>query len=74
MRQSLSITEQIDLAGKLGDLKEQHYNQTLLLTALLELLTEKGLLTTEEIRTKAAALHHMAYHGQNEECVPEPRG
>lgn len=67
MRQPLSITEQIDLAGKLGDLKEQHYNHTLLLTALLELLTEKGLLTTEEIRAKAADLHHMAYHGPDED-------
>ncbi|MFM9331367.1 hypothetical protein [Paenibacillus mesotrionivorans] len=67
MRQPLSITEQIDLAGKLGDLKEQHYNHTLLLTALLELLTEKGLLTTEEIRAKAADLHHMAYHGLDED-------
>ncbi|MNC12063.1 hypothetical protein D3C75_597760 [compost metagenome] len=61
MRQPLSILEQIDLAGKLGDLKEQHYNQTLLLTALLELLTEKGLLTPEEIRAKTANLHHMAF-------------
>lgn len=67
MRQTLSITEQIDLAGKLGDLKEQHYNHTLLLTALLDLLTEKGLLTTGEIRTKAADLHHMAFTGQEED-------
>ncbi|MDF2937433.1 MAG: hypothetical protein K0Q90_2806 [Paenibacillaceae bacterium] len=69
MRQPLSILDQIDLAGKLGDLKEQHYNHTLLLTALLELLTEKGLLTTEEIRDKAAALHHMAFTGP-EENIP----
>lgn len=66
MRQPLSILDQIDLAAKLGDMKEEHYNQTLLLTAMLELLTEKGLLTTEEIRAKAASLHHQAFSGLEE--------
>ncbi|RAV00159.1 hypothetical protein [Paenibacillus sp. YN15] len=69
MRQPLSILDQIDLAGKLGDLKEQHYNHTLLLTALLELLTEKGLLTAEEIRTKAAGLHQLALSGSEEDIL-----
>lgn len=56
MRQPTSILEQIDLIGKLADLKEQHYHNTLLLTALIELLTEKGFLTEQEIRARTSLL------------------
>lgn len=48
--------ELIDLAAKYADLKEDHYRLTLALTAALELLTEKGILTEQELRSKAAAL------------------
>lgn len=70
MRQPFSILDQIDLAAKLGDLKEEHYNHALLLTAILELLTEKGLLTPEEIRAKAASLNAMAFSGAEENRFP----
>ncbi|WP_248929294.1 hypothetical protein [Paenibacillus hamazuiensis] len=46
----------IDLIGKLADLKDQHYRNTLALSAVIELLIEKGCITAEEIRSKAAQL------------------
>jgi hypothetical protein len=47
---------QVDMIAKLADLQEQNYRTTLALTAILELLTEKGILTEQEIRAKAAEL------------------
>ncbi|WP_438445150.1 hypothetical protein [Gorillibacterium sp. sgz5001074] len=58
----------VDLVGKLADLKEEHYRTTLALTAIMELLTEKGLLTEQEIRSKAAALDVLV------NLAPTPRG
>jgi len=49
----------VDMIAKLADLKEQHYRNTLAITAVLELLTEKGILTEQEIRDKAVALDAM---------------
>jgi hypothetical protein len=40
------------MIGKLADLKEEHYRNTLLVTALMDLLVEKGLLTRQEIEKK----------------------
>lgn len=48
--------KQVDMIAKLADLQEQNYRTTLALTAVLELLTEKGILTEQEIRAKAAEL------------------
>jgi hypothetical protein len=56
MNQIHSHLEQVDYIGKLADLKEQHYQNTLILSAVLELLLEKGLLTHQDIETKAAQL------------------
>lgn len=56
MQRIPSHLEQIDLIGKLADLKEQHYRNTLAITAVLELLFEKGILTRQEIQAKAAEL------------------
>jgi len=53
---SPSPIEQVRLIGQLADLKEQHYEQTLLLAAMLELLIDKGMITRDELRTKLAAL------------------
>ncbi|QGQ99836.1 hypothetical protein EHS13_35715 [Paenibacillus psychroresistens] len=52
----ISHLEQVDYIGKLADLKEQHYQNTLILSAMLELLLEKGLLTHQDIEQKAAQL------------------
>jgi hypothetical protein len=46
----------VDLAARLADLKEEHYRQLLAVTTLIELLVDKGLLTEEEIRAKAAEM------------------
>lgn len=47
---------EIDLIGKLADLKQDHYRLTLAVTTLMELLVEKGILTQEDISLKAAEL------------------
>lgn len=54
-----SHLEEIALIGKLADLKEDHYQHSLLLSAVIELLMEKGLLTAEEIAVKAQALENQ---------------
>jgi hypothetical protein len=40
----------------MADLKEQHYQNTLILTAMLELLLEKGLITPQDVELKARQL------------------
>lgn len=55
-RHSSPTMEQVHLAAKLADLKEDHYRLLLNLSAMTELLIEKGVLTREEIALKAAAL------------------
>ncbi len=47
--------EKIQLYACLGDLKEDLYNNLLLLGALIELLCEKGLISREELTARAAA-------------------
>jgi hypothetical protein len=51
-----SHLDEVNLIGKLAELKEDHYKNTLALTAIIELLVEKGILTTQEIQQKAAEL------------------
>jgi hypothetical protein len=48
--------DEIRWAGMLADLKEDHYRNTLALSAVIELLIEKGLLSREDIRRKAMEL------------------
>ena len=43
----------LDLASRLGDMKDDQYRQLLALSTLIELLVEKGVLTPEEIRAKS---------------------
>ncbi|GIP40602.1 hypothetical protein J31TS4_38820 [Paenibacillus sp. J31TS4] len=47
---------ELDLIGKIADLKEQHYRNTVVLSAVLELLQEKNLISRQEIAAKAAEL------------------
>lgn len=44
--------QEIDIVGKLADLKDQHYRNTLLLSAIVELLIENNILSTTEIDRK----------------------
>lgn len=48
--------EHVQLAAKLADLKEEHYHTVLMLSAMLELFIEKGILSREELESKAEAL------------------
>lgn len=59
MRQSTFLMDQINLVGKVADLKDQHYQNTLVLSAILELLTEKGILTEQEVRHKLSQLDSL---------------
>jgi len=47
---------EVDVIAQLADLKEVDYKNTLVLTALVELLVEKGLLTRQDVITKARQL------------------
>jgi len=48
--------DHIQLAAKVADLKDEHYRTLLTLSAMLELLVDKGLLTREELTRKAEEL------------------
>ncbi|HEX7057541.1 MAG TPA: hypothetical protein VF260_10175 [Bacilli bacterium] len=51
-----SHLDEVDLIGKLADLKADHYQNILLLTSLIELLMEKGVITKQEYQQKIAAM------------------
>lgn len=59
MNSSQSTLDHLRLAGKLADLKEEHYRNTLALCTLIELLVDKGLFTREEIAAKAQELDQL---------------
>lgn len=46
----------LDIIHQLSILKEVDYNNTLLLTSLIELLESKGILAKEDVSRKAATL------------------
>lgn len=46
----------VNLIGKLADLKEMHYRQTLLLSAVTELLIDKGVFTAQELEARMSLL------------------
>ncbi|MDT3425263.1 hypothetical protein J2Z22_000779 [Paenibacillus forsythiae] len=57
-----SFASSMDLAqfiGKLGDLKDEHYHMTLALTAAVELLIDKGLITRRELEDKMSELDSL---------------
>lgn len=57
-----SFSTSIDLVqfiGKLGDLKDEHYHMTLTLSAVIELLIEKGLISRQELERKTAELDQL---------------
>ncbi|AEI46422.1 hypothetical protein [Paenibacillus mucilaginosus] len=51
-----SHLDEIEWIGKIADLKEEHYRQTLVLSALIELLADKGILSVAELAAKAQGL------------------
>lgn len=69
MSRNLSPLDEVQMIGKLADLKESHYKVMLMVGALTELLIEKGLLSTEEVEERIARLD---LHGALE-AVPHRR-
>lgn len=59
-----SPLQEVNFIAKLADLKENHYEQTLMLTALIDVLTAKGLLTGQELRDKMRELDGL--------LIPDP--
>ncbi|RKN86045.1 hypothetical protein D7M11_06545 [Paenibacillus ginsengarvi] len=57
-RISTSLQE-LNWIGKLADLKEEHYRNTLLVTVLMDLLIEKGVMTRGEIEAKMAEVDRL---------------
>lgn len=49
----------VEFIGKLGDLKEDHYNITLAFSAMIELMIDKGLISREELDHKTAELDQL---------------
>jgi hypothetical protein len=50
------LPAEVDMIAQLADLKEVDYKNTLVLTALVDLLVEKGILTRKEVIQKARQL------------------
>jgi hypothetical protein len=55
-KKGLIEMREVHLIAKLADLQQTDYQNTLILHALIELLTEKGLLTRQELSEKAHEL------------------
>lgn len=53
---SLNPGEELDLAGQLADLKLRFYQQSVLLSALIDLLVEKELIEKDEIARMAVKI------------------
>lgn len=51
---------ELELFAQLADLKEIDYRNTLAISALIELLVEKGIITRNEFTRKAIALDQNA--------------
>ncbi|REE78619.1 hypothetical protein A8990_12516 [Paenibacillus taihuensis] len=51
-----SALDHLNLVAKLADLKEDHYRTLLTLSAMTELLIDKGLISPEELERKIASL------------------
>ncbi|GAB6990987.1 hypothetical protein [Paenibacillus pini] len=57
-----SSADYVHLMATLGDLKDEHYRNTLALSTMIELLIDKGILTREEVEKKAAELDQFMTH------------
>lgn len=59
MESSLNSMDLVQFIGKLGDLKDEHYHLTLSLSALIELMIEKELITRRELEGKMSDLDQL---------------
>ncbi|GGA46951.1 hypothetical protein [Paenibacillus physcomitrellae] len=56
MESSFSPMNEVNMLAKLADLKDGHYHNLLMLSVMMELLIEKGILTREEVEERALRL------------------
>lgn len=54
---NISATQQINILAQIADLKEIAYRQSLIISALVELLLEKGIITQNELISRAWLLN-----------------
>lgn len=52
----ISHLDEVHMIAKLADLKESHYHQSLVLSALIQLLIDKGVITAQELQLKTKEL------------------
>ncbi len=63
---------EIDLIGKIADLKNDQYRLTLAVSTLMELLVEKGVITKDDISSKASELDTFIHLTNEFSSSPEP--
>lgn len=63
MKGRLSPMSEVNLFASLADLKEIDYHNTLLLTALVDVLMEKGVLTSKDLTEKVRTLDTLSTSG-----------
>lgn len=56
MKTNRTAWDQVNAIAQIADLKEANYRNTLALSALLEILVEKGVLTPDDFHRKAAGM------------------
>ena len=56
MNQFSSISKEVDIIGQIADLKENDYKNMLVLTALIEILIDKGIIQRKDILQKTKLL------------------
>ncbi|MGG1550939.1 MULTISPECIES: hypothetical protein [Paenibacillus] len=56
MNRIYSHLDEINIIGKLADLKDSHYNQSLVLSSLIQVLIEKGVITAQDLQLKSKEL------------------
>ncbi|MBE1443868.1 hypothetical protein [Paenibacillus sp. OAS669] len=70
MNRIFNHLEQVDLIAKVADLKQAHYQNALLVSALIELLVEKGIITAKDIAVMSSQLD--AAYTPESELSPHP--
>jgi hypothetical protein len=58
MKRIPKMPSEVDLFAQLADLKEVDYKNTLVITAVVELLVEKGILERRDVIQKTKQLDH----------------
>ncbi|WP_274365024.1 hypothetical protein [Paenibacillus thermotolerans] len=56
MKRTMNAWDQVNLVAQLADLKDSQYTNTLALSALIEILIEKGVLSPEDFHHRTAQL------------------